>query len=87
MHREREAAGPHRGELDQIGDESVEATGFLLDDDGCPLRIARAVGDRLGVAADRREGRAQVVGDRQEELLLECLRTFERTGHRVHAIG
>ena len=56
MHREREAAGPNGCELDQIGHESVEATGFLLDDDGCSLRIARAVGDRFGVAADRREG-------------------------------
>ena len=52
-----------------------------------PASRQRAVGDRFGVALDRRERRAQVVRHRQQELPLESLRSFERLGHRVDRLG
>ena len=36
--------------------------------------VERAVGERLGVAADRRERRAQVVRDREQERALAAAR-------------
>src|SRR5439155_13010188 len=42
-----------------------------------------AVADGLGVAANRRQRRAQIVRDRQQELLLEVLRALQLGGHGV----
>ena len=52
---------------------------------GRAARVDVAVVDRLGVAADRRERRAQVVAHRQQELLLERATRSSAVGHVVDA--
>ena len=52
----------------------------LADTDGiggCP------VAQGLGVSRDGRQGSAQVVGDRHQELLIEGLRSFQLLGHPI----
>ena len=86
--RERELSRFEPGEIEQVAHEAFEAPRLGEDDVGRGARVGSgAVGDRLRIAADRGERRAQVVGHRQQELLLEALRPFERRGHRVDRAG
>ena len=81
---EREARRLQLGEVEQIGHQPLEPPRLRRDHLGRPLRVAGAVGDGLGVPADRRERGAQIVAHRQQELLLEGPRPFERARHLVH---
>ncbi len=51
------------------------------------IALDGAVGDRLGVAADRRERRAQVVRHAEQERALVPARDVEVAGHRVDRVG
>ncbi len=85
---ERELPRLEPGEVEKVTDQAFEPARLSEDHLARGRRVARrAVGDRLCVAADRGERRAQVVRDGQQELLLEALRTFERARHRVDRAG
>jgi hypothetical protein len=76
--------GVEAGQREQLGDEALEAFGLGGDHRRGGGRLAHgAVGDRLGVATDRRQRRTQVVADRQQELLVEQARPLQLGGHRV----
>ena len=49
--------------------------------------VERAVGERLRVPADRREGRAQIVRDREQERVLAAACLLELRRHRVQRVG
>ena len=55
--------------------------------DGAGDVVGGAVGDGLGVAADRGERGAQLVGDRQQELALEALGPTEVRAQGVDGVG
>ena len=89
--RERELAGVEPGEVQQVGDEALEPAGLGRDHvRGAGLLVVGADGavdHRLGPAADRRERRAEVVGDAEHERALHALRVLEPRGHRVEGAG
>ena len=85
---EREAAGVEPGQREQIAHEPLEAPRLGGDHRGRLGVIGSGpVRDRLGEAADRGQGRAQVVRDRQEELALEAAGTVELGRHGVDGAG
>ncbi len=66
---EGEAVGVEPGQVEQVLDQPLEAAGLGADDGGGRLGVVGgAVEHGVGVAADRGERRAQLVGDRQQEL-------------------
>ena len=76
---QRELVRVEPGEVEQVGDEAFEAAGLATR--SRRRRGSRgvgavdgAVGDRLGVAVDRRERRAQVVRDAEQERALVAAR-------------
>ena len=87
---QRELVGVEAGEVEEVGDEPLEPARLRRDHlGGADARVRaldRAVGDRLGVAADRRERRAQVVRHAQQERALVPLRLVELGGHRVDRV-
>ena len=65
MHAE---VGPvHAGEVEQVADEPLEPLGLDRDGRGRLARFDRTVVERLGVAADCRQRRLQLVTDREQE--------------------
>ncbi len=72
---------------EQVGHQPLEPPGLGADDlGGALLRVAtfdRAVGDRLGVPADRRERRPQIVRHAEQEPTLESPRRLELCRHAV----
>ncbi|MNX80462.1 hypothetical protein D3C86_1121240 [compost metagenome] len=75
---EPEGAGVEAGEVQKVVHQGLEAPGALLDlPDVIPLRLAQhaahAVLQELGVAHDRGQGHAQVVGDGVDEVVLEVI--------------
>ena len=88
---QRELMGVEAREVEEIGDEPFE-TARLGCDHPCRaelgfLVVDGAVEDRLGVATDRRERRAEVVRHAQEERPLVAPRSVELLGHRVDRLG
>ena len=76
---QRERPTVEAGQREEVGDEPIEPFGLGRDDRRGGGRIGcRAVADGLGVAADGRQRRAQVVADREQELLVEGARPLER---------
>ena len=76
------------GQVQQVGDEPLEAAGLGGDDRGGPRGVGgRPVGDRLRIAPDRGERGPQLMGDRQEELALGVAHPGEVGRHRVEAVG
>ena len=88
---QRELVGVEAGEVEEVGDEALEPARFRRDHvGGADARVPtldRAVGDRLGVPADRGERRAQVVRHAQQEGSLVAARHVEVVGHRVDGEG
>ena len=87
---EVDALGPHRerpaaeaGEVEQIPDEALEPPRLPLDHRPRRRGLQDAVLERLGMPADRREGRLQLVADREEERALGVLRPVELLGEVV----
>ena len=87
---QRELVGVEAGEVEQVGDEAFEPAGLRRDHvGGADARVHAldgAVGDGLGVAADRRERRAQVVRHAEQERALVAARDVEVVGHRVDRV-
>src|SRR5256885_11461873 len=81
MHAEVGAVHPR--EVEQVSDEPFETRGF--EGDGCRglAWIDRPVLQRLRVAADRSQGRLQLVADGQEEVALRLTRTRKLCGEVV----
>ena len=73
----------------QVAHEALEPAAFRTDDRRRALALVGigvvegAVGQRLGVAADRRERSAQVVGDREQERALAAAGLVELRRHLV----
>ena len=84
---QRELVRVEPGEVEQVGDEAFEPAGLRRDHvggaDAGVLALDGAVGDRLGVAADRRQRRAQVVRHAEQERALVPAGDVEVGGHRV----
>ncbi len=83
--------GVEARQVEQIRDETLEATRLGLDDLGRadPLlrRLGGAMGERFRVAADRRERRAQVVRHAEEKCAFESTSRFQLLGHVVDALA
>ena len=58
----------HAREIEQVANEPLEPACLERDDAGRLARLERAVREPLGVAADRRERRLQLVADREQEI-------------------
>ena len=85
---EREAVGIEAGEVEQVLDEALEPPGLAADDGGGRMRVVGGpVEHGLGVAADRGERGAQLVGDRHQELALLVAGPGEIAAHRVDRLG
>ena len=86
---ERELAAVEPRQVEEIADEAFEPARFGADHVRGPLArvgvgvVERAVGERFGVAADRRERRPEVVRDREQERALTSTRLLELGRHLV----
>ena len=64
--REGEASRLELGQVEQVAHQALQPSSLAQDDVAALGRVGqRAVGDRLGVPADRRERCSQVVAHRQ----------------------
>ena len=88
---QRELVRVEAGEVEEVGDQSFEPTRLRRDHvGGADARVHAldgAVGDRLRVAADRRERRAEVVRHAEQERALVPAGDVEVVGHRVDRVG
>ena len=79
-------------EIQEIANEALEPARFATDHRRRALArigirvVECAVGQCLGIAPDRRERRAQVVRDREEERALAPARFLELRGHAVEGV-
>ena len=85
---ERELPGLEPGQVEQVLDQALEAAGLAPDDAHGPGDVVGgAVGDGVGVAPDRRQRGAQLVGHRQQELALETPGPTEVLAQGVDGLG
>ena len=86
---ERELARLEAREVEQVADQALQAPGLGEHDleRGVLLLLAldHAVGDRLHVALDRRQRRAQLVRDAHQEVALVLARLLEPARHLLEA--
>ena len=80
-HVERAAAQP--GEVEEVADQPLEPVCLALDHLTGALGRDDAVGEPLGVAADRGQRRLQLVADGEQEGALGVLRAVELLGELV----
>ena len=71
----------------QVADQALQARRLAADDRRGLPRLDGAVLDPLGVAADRGERGAQVVGDREQHRALGVAREGELLRHAVEGVG
>ena len=90
LHAQREASVLHLGEFEQLLDHCRQAARFLQDDAEAALglvQIAAGVhAQRLRPAADGRQRRSQLVGDRRDELLLYLFGLADLHRHIVDVV-
>ena len=89
---EGELPGVEPGQLEEVGHQPLEPAGLGLDDPRRPpaglLVVGRAaLGHRLGVAPDRGQRGAQVVGDAHQEGPFEAAVAAQLGGHGVDRRG
>ena len=82
----RELAAVHAGEVEEVADESLEPAALDADHPRRLVGAERAVGESLGVAADRRQRRLQLVADREQEVALGLARGRELLRHLVERL-
>ncbi len=89
--RESELVRVEAREVEEIGDEALQAPCLGADDArGASLRVRvgeHAVGERLGVPADRGQRCPQVVRDAEQEGALVTARHLELLGHLIDRSG
>ena len=87
---ERELARLETGEVEQVADQPLQAAGLRKHDleRRLPLVLAvdHAVGDRLDVALDGSQRRAQLVRDAHQEVALVLARLLELARHLLEAV-
>ena len=87
---QRELVRVEPREIEEVGDEPLEPARLRRDHVGGPdarvHSLDGAVGDRLRVAADRRQRRAQVVRHAEQERALVAPRHVEVIRHRVDRV-
>ena len=77
IERDVERAAAEAREVEEVADQPLEPVCLPLDHLAGALRRDDAVGEPLGMAADRRQRRLQLVADREQERALGVLRAVE----------
>ena len=87
---ERELARLQTGEVEQVADQPLQAPGLREHDLerrlALVLAVDDAVGDRLDVALDGGQRRAQLVRDAHQEVALVLARLLELARHLLEAV-
>ena len=87
---ERELARLETGEVEQVADQPLQAAGLREHDLerrlALVLAVDHAVGDRLDVALDGGQRRAQLVRDAHQEVALVLARLLELARHLLEAV-
>ena len=81
-----ELAPVHPRQVEQVADEPLEPPCLLADRRRSLVAGEHAVLEPLGVAADRRQRRLQLVADREQEVALRLARLVELCGHVVEGL-
>ena len=78
-----ELGAVHAGQVEQVTDEPLQPARLEADDARRLIGAERAVGEALGVAADRCQRRLQLVAHREQEVALGLARGGQLLGHLV----